>query len=711
MKIIFYLLLLFFLYTPVGSAQTVEVDSLKKALELESDDIKIVDILTGLATRLRGEDDESGIAYAENGLKIAKEVDYKYGIGEAYRSKADILYHQGKYEMANELYFKALPIYESVNNHKRVSRILNDIGAIYRYLGKSDEALKYCNRGLAIDIEAKDTASIAAAYTNIAMILLDVGKSREAIQNLQEVLLLDSLKKDWGYYVQDLSNIATVYKANYQYDEAIEYALRSYEFTDSIGDVVSAYHSSGVIGDIYREIGNLESSLEYLNISLDKAKQHGKSNQIGMTFGRLQMTYAKMDSIDQSLKCFDSAMIYAPPILEASLFNNMGQFYENKLNDFGSSIEYYQAAIEKSREISNLNLEIDPLINMGILKGKQGKYISAKVNLDRGLDLASDVNKPIEAEILERISETYVLGKYYKEGYEVLSSAYDMQDSLVMDQQKTQKKLLDYEKRIRDLEIVKKDSEIVEHNLKRKEQFIFISFLSFLLVSTLLFGYTIYKRGKRISRLNKSLKYLKDEIHHRVKNDFQSIASMLFIQINQITNVDVKKALSGVRERISTMGQIHMLFYKEGDYFRMGLAKYLKQIVESRIEVLSNDYIISNLNVKINIDDKIGGGISFDEAKQIGAVISEIITNSFKHAFEGNVNPEISFSADIDNQRRMLIQIKDNGNCESKKIENGSDGNFGLSMINMICQQLEWEINHKINESGSDFTILIPVKQ
>lgn len=710
-KIQLFIFLYFFLCPFFMISQTIELDSLKQVLEKEIDEKKKVDILTDIATKLRGKDDKQGILYAEEAIQTAKINDYVHGLGEGYRSKADILYHQGIYEDARELYLKALPLFEKLDNKKRISRILNDIGVMYRYLGNSEKALGYCHRALEIDIESKDTASIAAAFTNIAMILLDKGETNEAVKNFEQVLILDSLTKDWGYYAQDLSNIATVYKTNYQYDEALKYALRSYKFTDSIGDIVSAYHSSGIIGDIYREIGNYKSSLQYLGISLDKAKEYGKANELGITYGRFQLTYYKMDSIEQSLMYFDSAMLYAPPILESSLCNNIGHLYENKLNDFSSALTYYQRAITKSIEISNPGLEIDPSFNMGFLNSKKEKHDKAKKYFERGLSLAKELDKPIEPDVLAKISEVYFLAKNYERGYEILLRAYLAQDSLLNDQQKSQAQLLSYEKQIRDLEIVEQAHKIVENERKQKEQFYFIFFLTLLVLSTLMVSYVIYNRGKKIKRLNKRLKYLKDEVHHRVKNDFQSIASMIFIQLSQIENAEVKLALSGVRERILAMGQIHMLFYKEGDYFKMGLGNYLEKLVAGRVDVLSNEYIKADLGVNININDKIEERISFDEAKQLGVVINEIITNSYKHAFNNNPSPSLSFYADIDRDKQLIIQIKDNGNNDKGNVKVNDKGTFGLNMIKMICQQLEWKIDHLSSEEGTAFTIVIPAKQ
>jgi two-component sensor histidine kinase len=154
-----------------------------------------------------------------------------------------------------------------------------------------------------------------------------------------------------------------------------------------------------------------------------------------------------------------------------------------------------------------------------------------------------------------------------------------------------------------------------------------------------------------------------------------------------------------------------VLFYKEGDYLKMGLGDYLRKLVKGRAEVLSNEYIKADLEVKVNINDKLEERISFDEAKQLGVVINEIITNSYKHAFRDNPNPSLSFHANIDSSKQLVIQIKDNGNIETERVRPNDKDTFGLNMIHMICQQLEWKVNHSSSEEGTIFKIIIPANQ
>ena len=184
---------------------------------------------------------------------------------------------------------------------------------------------------------------------------------------------------------------------------------------------------------------------------------------------------------------------------------------------------------------------------------------------------------------------------------------------------------------------------------------------------------------------------------------------MIFVQLSQVKNSEVEEILSGVRERVLAMGQIHMLFYKEEGYFKMGLGSYLEKLVAGRIEALSNKYTEADIDIHVNITDRLEKRISFDEAKQLGVIINEIITNVFKHAFFDNDSPFLSFHAEINQNNHLIIQIKDNGNS-IKKNTIANNNTFGLNMVRTICQQLEWEITRLNNKEGTTFTITIPVK-
>lgn len=118
------------------------------------------------------------------------------------------------------------------------------------------------------------------------------------------------------------------------------------------------------------------------------------------------------------------------------------------------------------------------------------------------------------------------------------------------------------------------------------------------------------------------------EIHHRVKNNIQAMASMIRLQRGQISD---ERAISILREgenRIRSMGLVHEMLYQTEDLARIDFSSYLKQLVTH----LWGSYGISAGRVvpSLDVEDVFLG---LDTAIPCGLLVNELISNSLKHAF------------------------------------------------------------------------------
>ena len=693
--------------------QNEQIDSLKKVLSETNEEELKAEILVKLSSHFNGTNDSLALEYANNAVELSKKIQHVYGVGEGYRAIGNVYYFQGKYRKAFDPLEKALAAYKAAGNRKKESAVFNDLGLMNHYLGHPDKALELIQESLAIDEALNDTAGMAGGYSNLAMILQKENRIFDAIDNIEKVLVLDSLTKDWAYYVQDLGNIAQLYKTIQQHETALEYALRGYAFADSIGSVMGAYQNSSVIGDVYQTLGNYQNSLEYLNKSLLKAKEIKKADVISSAFARLQLTYQKMNNTASALSYFDSALVYAPPVHKTDLFNNIGQFYEGNLERPDSALIFYNKAIDNAEKISQPSLKVDPLLNKAFLFGRKKDYGRAINYIEEAIDISANVDKPILVNNLKKIGDIYAKSKNYQTGYKYLLDASTIQDSLLIIEQKAQVKLYTYEQQLRELQIKQQESEIRESKQKLRQRTIIIFLLSIISVLAFLVGYLIYNKNQELKKLNEKLEYLSNEIHHRVKNDFQSVSSMLFIQMDQVDDPSIKQVLLGVRDRILAMGQIHMLFYKEGGYTKMGLGNYFKALIKNRMQSIGSQFREAEVHLEMNIalDEMTKEQIGFNDVKQLGIVINELVTNAYKYAFNNNEKPILIFNAIRTKTNDILIEVIDNGANPAVELDLVSAETFGLKMVKLICNRSKWNFTFKRKENQTVASISIPNKK
>ena len=119
------------------------------------------------------------------------------------------------------------------------------------------------------------------------------------------------------------------------------------------------------------------------------------------------------------------------------------------------------------------------------------------------------------------------------------------------------------------------------------------------------------------------------EIHHRVKNNLQTIASLLRLQSRRINDATAKQAFSKSISRVLSIAATHEILAQNG-MDDVDLLEMVKRILAS----VTQHSLSTNLDLRIRV---VGDVIktNSDIATSIGLVVNEIIQNSIKYAFEG----------------------------------------------------------------------------
>lgn len=163
------------------------------------------------------------------------------------------------------------------------------------------------------------------------------------------------------------------------------------------------------------------------------------------------------------------------------------------------------------------------------------------------------------------------------------------------------------------------------------------------------------------------------ELNHRVKNNMQTIISLIRLQRDKVKDKKIEEMLITIQNRINAMNQLHQLLYMQNqDLVSISPTEYFESIVsEIQQSTYSEDII-----VRYNIQAK----VSTEQALYCGLIVNELITNCIKHAFLINKG-EIVISYFNQNDKNILI-VKDNGIGIS---ENANDS-LGMSLIKSLVE-------------------------
>jgi len=187
------------------------------------------------------------------------------------------------------------------------------------------------------------------------------------------------------------------------------------------------------------------------------------------------------------------------------------------------------------------------------------------------------------------------------------------------------------------------------------------------------------------------------EIHHRVKNNMQIISSFLSLQSSQVFDNRDANLFTNVQDRVKSMSLIHDNLYKSEDLSSIQFKEYVKTLIS---QLFSTHSELSN-NIKL-VTDIFDVTFNMETAMPLGLIISEMVTNSLKHAFP-DFKGEISISLQPKGEETELI-IKDNGVGVPKDFDIKKPGKLGLQLLNILVEQLEGTIKLDRNH-GTEFKI------
>ena len=188
------------------------------------------------------------------------------------------------------------------------------------------------------------------------------------------------------------------------------------------------------------------------------------------------------------------------------------------------------------------------------------------------------------------------------------------------------------------------------------------------------------------------------EVDHRVKNNLQLISSLLLLQNRRVTDPAVKNSLRGMLERVSAIATVHRRLFQSDDVERFDVSAFVRDLVGDMMGAARRDDITVRLDLE-RID------IAASKAAPLALVISELFSNALRHAFPVGHGGEI-FVGITRNDGEFRIEIADTGVGAENS---ASSGGFGLTIVQLLCQQLKARSETTPAEPGTRVVVHLPV--
>ena len=179
------------------------------------------------------------------------------------------------------------------------------------------------------------------------------------------------------------------------------------------------------------------------------------------------------------------------------------------------------------------------------------------------------------------------------------------------------------------------------------------------------------------------------ELNHRVKNNMQTIISLIRLQNDEIEDAKINMLLSTIQNRISAMSHLHELLYRKDTITFVDAYEYFERIVFEIQQSFEH-------NIEVEYDTNCT--LSAESAIYCGLIINELLTNSFKHAFDENESGfiKIDFFKNIDHEIHLL---------------NSSNHESINTLINIGELLLRLTVSEFVNECGQKLGFAIEIEE
>lgn len=190
---------------------------------------------------------------------------------------------------------------------------------------------------------------------------------------------------------------------------------------------------------------------------------------------------------------------------------------------------------------------------------------------------------------------------------------------------------------------------------------------------------------EKIKSLLKEKELVLQEVHHRIKNNMNTINSLLSLQAHNSKNPSISDALNDARSRIQSMMVLYTKLYQSENINELSAKKYIPPLVDQIISNFNNGISVTAIK---EIDDFI---LDTKRLSTLGIIINELITNCMKYAFADTNNAQITVSA-FKNEKFISLYVQDNGVGLPKSEDFEHSTGFGLKLAGLLTKQLNGSI-------------------
>lgn len=640
-------------------------------------------LLRSLLAREKGQMKE-GKAMADSAVTLLVKGNNKFYLGKAYFALSDYYNYTDQNVEKIRLVELASVAFQQSGNIERQAFILTFLADLYNIHSQRQKALLKLDTALAL-------------YTSIGH------------KKLQSVYIL----------------YASIYSIDSRFKQSLNYALLAMKTAESTGDSsMTLCQINNHIGITLNHLNEPGKAITYFLAGFNIAKKYNDKNTIMLLMNNVVNTYLISKDGNSALTFINSI---PKNLLEST--DHITSLYEPQcyfriylqLKNYPEAQLYADKILSmikiKSPDYRTLNNFYSDLVKFYIESGQYGLAGNYLRKLDSLNSNFTDVSTNRTKFHLKFRLDT-ALGNY-KSAVSNLLGFQRLKDSIFNETSNKQIKQLEVEyeteKHKGEIAVLNQKNQLAQSNLERSQlvkNFTIGGIALLSIIIGLLFwqfrnkqksNKVILQKNQQLQHYLAEKEWLVKEIHHRVKNNFHIVASLLEIQSSYLKNKDALSAIKESQHRIHSMSIIHQKLYQSETLSTIHMPEYIYELVEY-------------LRESYGIREKIGFSLQIENielnhasAITLGLILNEAITNAIKYAFAKTKDKQIAISLSRISDLQILLSIADNGRGLPVDFDSRIGASMGMELLQGLTDDLGGSFNIETN-NGTHIKVIFDYK-
>jgi len=200
----------------------------------------------------------------------------------------------------------------------------------------------------------------------------------------------------------------------------------------------------------------------------------------------------------------------------------------------------------------------------------------------------------------------------------------------------------------------------------------------------------LYRQRQRIQAQKSEIELLNREQRHRMMNNLVFANSLMSLQVNRLK--EQPEAQQAVREadaRLRAMSALQRrLHHSEEGHKSVEMRDYLEEVTNALQRSFGSPDRPLHINLRCPDTERVDG----EAAMRIGLIVNELATNSCKHAFAEQPDPQIDVELAPEAEGRYRLTYTDNGSGLPADFQVDTKQSMGLFLIHNLVKQLNGRI-------------------